>query len=91
MRLAHDFFAQTAEQLPKVVEANDPAPARAMTVASALATAFAAHPMLCELLSAQAGALEHNVSAELVARCERDGYQSLAGFTAAHRTVCVWV
>lgn len=86
VQLAHDFFTQVGEQLPEVVE-DGSARTRATTVASALATAFDAHPMLCELLSAQAGVLEHNVSAELVTRYKRGGYESLAGFTAALRQV----
>lgn len=43
--------------------------------------------MLCELISAQAVVLEHNVSAETAGRYKRAGYQSLAGFTAALRRI----
>ncbi|MFC7847065.1 TetR/AcrR family transcriptional regulator [Arthrobacter sp. NPDC057388] len=87
IQLAHDFFTQLAEQLPGAVDADDSVRARAGGVAAALAEAIAAHPMLCELLSVQAGVLEHNVSAATVAKYKRDGYVSLAGFTAALRRV----
>lgn len=84
---ADDFFTEVGGQLRDVVDDDESARGRAATVASALATAFAARPMLCELICAQAGVLEHNVSAELVARYKRGGYESLAGFTAALRVV----
>lgn len=87
VELAHDFFTHVGEQLPEVVTVDGDVLARVGDVASALATAFAAHPMLCELLSAQAGILEQNVSAEAVARYKRGGYQSLSGLTAALRLV----
>ena len=41
---------------------------RADRIATILATSLAAHPILCDLLSAQAAVLEHNVSADVAAR-----------------------
>lgn len=82
-KLAHDLLTQTGEKLPTAVAAGDPASIRVKGIAAALAAAFAAQPMLCELISAQASVLEHNVSAETAARYKRSGYESLAGFTAA--------
>lgn len=87
VEIAHDFSIQIGEQLPQVVELDEPARTRAASVATALATAFETHPMLCELLSTQAGILEHNVSAEAAAKYKRSGYQSLFGLTAALRQV----
>ncbi|MFE4833907.1 TetR family transcriptional regulator [Arthrobacter sp. NPDC056691] len=85
IQLAEEFFTQIGKQLPHVVKADASIRARAGGVATALASEIAANPMLCELLSVQAGVLEHNVSAETVAKYKRDGYASLAGFTAALR------
>ena len=39
---------------------------RADRLAAALATSLAAHPVLCDLISAQAGVLEHNISTAAV-------------------------
>ena len=87
VQLAGDFFTQVGQQLPEAVEAHGPVRARAEGVAAALSATLAAHPTLCELLSVQAGVLEHNVSAETVAKYKREGYNSLAGFTGALRQV----
>lgn len=86
-QFARDFLIQVADQLPEAVTDGESSEARAGSVASALATAFQARPLLCELLSAQAGALEHNVSAETVTNYKRSGNESLAGFIRALRSV----
>lgn len=87
IQLAEEFFSQIGKQLPGAVHADASVRARAGGVATALATEIAARPLLCELLSVQAGVLEHNVSAETVAKYKRSGYESLARFTAALRQV----
>jgi hypothetical protein len=56
-------------------------------VASSLAASFASRRMLCELLSAQAGILEHNVSAELAARYKRGAHDGLAGLAGMLREI----
>lgn len=84
-QLAREFFTELAEQLPEVVDQTQPAHDRAATISSTVAASFATHPMLCELLSAQAGVLEHNVSTQTVAQYKRSGYRSLAGFAAGLR------
>jgi len=71
----------------RVAEVAGPVRDRVAGVAAVLAREFAADPMLCELLSAQAGVLEHNVSAETVAQYKRSGYQSLYGFSVVLRQV----
>ena len=77
---ADAFLVRVGGQLP---DADGSARSRVEGVASVLAREFAADPMLCELLGAQAGALERNVSAETVAQYKRDGYRSLDGFGVA--------
>ncbi|KUN29560.1 hypothetical protein AQJ23_02005 [Streptomyces antibioticus] len=44
---------------------------RARQVAARLAATFAAHPMLCELLSVQHAILEHNISVDVATRYKR--------------------
>lgn len=81
--LLRDVLTELGGQLPGSV-GNDGSPsARTATVATTVAAAFAAHPMLCELLSARAGILERNVSVEAVKRYRRGGDESLARFTGA--------
>ncbi|MFC7755158.1 TetR/AcrR family transcriptional regulator [Tsukamurella soli] len=87
VQLAADFYAQISEQLPVAVDDRESARARATQVGSILAEGLAAQPMLCELISAQASVLEHNVSAEAVAKYKRGGYQSLAGLMGVLRQV----
>lgn len=80
---AADFLRETSDQLPDLVDEHEPARARAAAIAAMIASAMAARPMLCELLSAQASVLEHNVSAETLTQYKQDGYQVLAGFVTA--------
>ncbi|MGW7421579.1 TetR family transcriptional regulator [Streptomyces sp. NPDC054813] len=77
--LTRDFLAEVVDQLPACIDRTGSAIARAESVASGLATSFASRKMLCELLSAQAGILEHNVSAEVAARYKRGAHDGLAG------------
>src|SRR5689334_21167451 len=56
------FRADVAERLPAAVDPAAAPAGLARAVAAGLASAFAADPMLCELLSAQANVLEQNIS-----------------------------
>lgn len=87
VQLSADFSTQISGQLPAAIDHDKPAWDRARQVGSVLATEFAAHPMLCELISAQASVLERNISAEVVAKYKRDGYQSLARLMGEIRRV----
>jgi AcrR family transcriptional regulator len=72
---------ENAETLPGWADPSASAPVRARQVAARLATTFAAHPMLCELLSVQHAILEHNVSVDVATRYKRssrDGMRWLA-------------
>ncbi|MGW1783754.1 TetR family transcriptional regulator [Streptomyces sp. NPDC002143] len=77
---ARDFLAEEGEQLRSLVDARDPLDARIEAVASGLAATFAAWPMLCELLSAQAGVLEHNISVEVATHYKEGARESWLGF-----------
>jgi len=85
--LTRDFLAEVVDQLPGCVDRTGSAVTRAESVASGLATSFASRKMLCELLSAQAGILEHNVSAEVAARYKQGAYDGLAGLAGMLREV----
>jgi AcrR family transcriptional regulator len=76
---ARDFLAEAGGQLRSLVDARDPLDVRTEAVASGLAASFAARPMLCELLSAQAGVLEHNISIEVATRYKQGARDSLLG------------
>ncbi|MBQ0854845.1 MULTISPECIES: TetR/AcrR family transcriptional regulator [Streptomyces] len=71
------YRADVAGTLPGWADPSAPAPVRARQVAARLATTFAAHPMLCELLSAQHAILEHNVSVEVAARYKRSSRDAI--------------
>ncbi|MEU4237681.1 TetR family transcriptional regulator [Actinoplanes sp. NPDC026619] len=71
------YRAETAETFPGWVDPSAPAPGRARQVAARLATTFAAHPMLCELLSAQNAILEHNISVDVATRFKRSSRDAI--------------
>lgn len=52
---------------------------RADQVAAGLVTSLAPHPVLCDLVSAQASELERNVSPEVAARYKRSMFEVVAG------------
>jgi AcrR family transcriptional regulator len=83
---AAEFLTTVGQTLPAAVDRSEPVGTRARQAATGLATAFAADPMLCELLSAQASILEHNVSVDVAARTKRDARDGLAGLAALLRT-----
>lgn len=80
--LARDFLTDVMGELPDVVVGGASLRARVEAISSAVAASFAAHAMLCELLSAQAAVLEHNVSTDVVTAYKRGARDSLAGFAA---------
>jgi AcrR family transcriptional regulator len=86
-QLAQDLYVEVSEGIPAAVDAEAGVRQRVASTAAALAAAFARHGMLCELLAAQAGVLERNVSTETIARYKREGYESLARFSALLRQV----
>ncbi|WP_327396312.1 TetR/AcrR family transcriptional regulator [Streptomyces phaeochromogenes] len=84
---ARDFLAEAGEPLRSLVDPSEPLDARIEAVASGLAASFAARPMLCELLSAQAGVLEHNISVEVATRYKEGARDSLLGLAEFLRHV----
>jgi AcrR family transcriptional regulator len=65
---ARDWLAHLAAELPSAVSRRAGFKRRAEQLATAIAQSLVERPVLCDLISAQAAVLEHNVSAEAVAR-----------------------
>ncbi|WP_397428809.1 TetR family transcriptional regulator [Pseudofrankia sp. BMG5.37] len=82
---AAGFLVEISEKLPSAVDPSAPVSVRAGELASGLAASFEAHPMLCELLSAQAAILERNVSADVALHYKRGARDSMVGLAALLR------
>jgi AcrR family transcriptional regulator len=63
-----EWLAHLAAELPSAVRRRAGFKRRAEQLATAIAGSLAARPVLCDLMSAQAAVLEHNVSVEAVTR-----------------------
>ena len=74
--LTREWLDHLAEQLPSAVSARAGFERRAEQLAGALARSLADRPVLCDLLSAQAAVLEHNVSTASIASFKRRGVAS---------------
>ncbi|MFC9659401.1 TetR family transcriptional regulator [Nocardia sp. NPDC127606] len=85
--MARDFLTEVVDQLPAHIDGAAPAPARIKSTASILAASFASHEMLCELLSVQAGILDHNISTEVATHYKRGTQSALSGLAALFRNV----
>jgi AcrR family transcriptional regulator len=67
------------------VDLTRPARQRGADLAAALTRSLAGHPQLCDLLSAQAGVLEHNVSGQVAARYKKAALANLAALAELTR------
>jgi hypothetical protein len=74
--LTHESLEHLSEELPSAVSARAGFERRAEQLAGALARSLAERPVLCDLLSAQAAVLEHNVSSDAIASFKRRGVAS---------------
>jgi AcrR family transcriptional regulator len=63
---SREWIEHLATELPSAVSRRAGLKRRAEQLAHAIATSLAERPVLCDLMSAQAGVLEHNVSIECV-------------------------
>lgn len=81
LELLDDFLAtwleELAEELAAGIEADASPEARAGRLAEILSRSLAERPVLCDLLGAQGGVLEHNVSVEVVKRRKRSSHAKL--------------
>jgi hypothetical protein len=67
-RCLHDWRTHLAAELPSGVRRRAGFKRRAEDLAGAIAASLVERPVLCDLMSAQAAVLEHNVSPEAVVR-----------------------
>ncbi|MFD9737660.1 TetR/AcrR family transcriptional regulator [Umezawaea sp. NPDC059074] len=79
---AADFLVELTEALPAHLDQAATASRRAHETAAVLATSLAARPVLCELISTQAGVLEHNISTDVALKYKRGARDSLVGLAA---------
>ncbi|MEV6702779.1 TetR family transcriptional regulator [Streptomyces sp. NPDC051453] len=77
--------ADLPEQLDAAVDAAAPVVRRGEQFAGVITRTLADRRILCDLLSAQAGVLEHNVSPEVAARYKKAALSSVAGLAALAR------
>jgi len=75
--MSRQWLDQLDDVLTAEVEPGATLTARADQVADALAASLARRPVLCDLVSAQAAVLEHNVSPQVAARFKRAAIASV--------------
>ena len=73
-----DWLVQLDRDLVGALDRSAPAAARSGQLAGAVAASLAARPMLCDLISAQAAVLEHNVSPQVAAQYKRASMTGIA-------------
>jgi AcrR family transcriptional regulator len=71
--LTQEWLEHLTEELPAAVSAKAGYERRAEQLAGAFSRSLAERPVMCDLLSAQAAVLEHNVSVEAIASFKRRG------------------
>jgi AcrR family transcriptional regulator len=72
-RASREWLSHLAAELPSVVRRRAAFARRAEQLATAISASLAERPVLCDLMSAQAAVLEHNVSVEAVTRFKLAG------------------
>jgi AcrR family transcriptional regulator len=80
-RAAKQWLGELSKQLAAEIDPRGTARERSDQFAAALARSVAPQRVLCDLLSAQASVLEHNVSVEVVGRYKRATLGNLAALT----------
>jgi AcrR family transcriptional regulator len=102
---AREWLEHLAAELPSAVRRRAAFERRAEQLAAAITRSLAERPVLCDLMSAQAAVLEHNVSVEAVARFKlaalaeadvfaglvRDALPELSEDDAWRYTIGAWV
>jgi AcrR family transcriptional regulator len=77
-RAIRQWVAEMSDELSAVIDPRRPARERGDQLAAVFSRSLARHTVLCDLINAQAGVLEHNVSVEAVVRYKRSGRDALA-------------
>jgi AcrR family transcriptional regulator len=84
---SREWLVRLESALAEGVDADASPAERGDQLAAALTTSLVADPMLCDLISAQAAVLEHNVSPEVAVKYKRSTGESvgmLAGLVLRH-------
>ncbi|MDS0134174.1 MULTISPECIES: TetR family transcriptional regulator [unclassified Amycolatopsis] len=76
-RALRDWLAEVAGEVAEGVDPDRPAQERAEAFAAVVAGSLARRTVLCDLIGAQAGVLEHNVSTDVVVRFKRSALGGL--------------
>jgi AcrR family transcriptional regulator len=84
-RAFRQWVEQVTGELSAAIDPRRSATVRGDQLATVLARSLANQPVLCDLISAQPGVLEHNVSVDVVVRIKRSGLDSLAALADAVR------
>ncbi|MET7574739.1 TetR/AcrR family transcriptional regulator [Streptomyces sp. NPDC005492] len=79
------WTADLPDRLAAGIDPADPAGRRGDAFAAVFAHSLAEHRVLCDLLSAQAGVLEHNVSAQVAARYKKAALANTAALAELAR------
>jgi AcrR family transcriptional regulator len=77
-----DWLAGLDQDLAAAIDPAAPVTTRCARLAAAVAASLASRPILCDLISAQAAALERNVSPEVAARYKRASMTGIAALGA---------
>jgi len=84
-RAFRQWVDEVTGKLPVAIDPKRPADQRGDQLAAVLARSLVRRPVLCDLISAQPGVLEQNVSVDLVVRFKRSGLGSLHALAGAVR------
>jgi AcrR family transcriptional regulator len=79
------WLAEVTDELAAGVDPDRPARDRGDRFAAVVARSLARRTVLCDLISAQAGVLEHNVSVDVVLRYKRSARDALASMVEVVR------
>lgn len=77
-RAVRQWVAEVSDEVATEINSRRPARERGDQLAAILSRSLARHSVLCDLIGAQAGVLEHNVSVDVVLRHKRSARDSLA-------------
>jgi AcrR family transcriptional regulator len=75
--LCREWLGELAAGLDGIAVSGAPVAERGDRLAAAIAASLAARPVLCDLISAQAAVLEHNVSPQVAAQYKRASIASI--------------